>query len=95
MPGLRRADENTLLQRGGVAPGTALLIADGGSERATGAAWVEALDPRLALLSASARYGPAPAILDRLAGRAILRTDLKGTLTLYTDGKQMWAGTER
>jgi competence protein ComEC len=94
-PALRRADENTLLQRGGLAPATALLVGDSGSERATGAAWVEALDPRLALISVGARYGPAQAILDRLAGRAILRTDLNGTVRVFTDGEKLWVETER
>ena len=41
-----------------------------------------------------ARYGPALRILDRLAGRAILRTDLNGTLTPLTGGKQLWVETE-
>jgi competence protein ComEC len=93
--GLRRADENTLLQQGGLAPATALLVGDSGSERATGAEWVEALDPHLALICVSAKRGPAQPILDRLAGRAVLRTDVNGTLTIYTDGKQMWVETER
>jgi beta-lactamase superfamily II metal-dependent hydrolase len=79
----------------GVAPATARLLGDSGSERAAGAEWVEALDPRLALISVGARYGPAQPILDRLAGRAALRTDLNGTLTLFTDGQQLWVETER
>jgi competence protein ComEC len=94
-PGLRRADENTLLQQGGLAPTTALLVGDSGSERATGVEWVEALDPRLALISADARYGPAQAVLERLAGRAILRTDLNGTVRLFTDSEKLWVETER
>jgi beta-lactamase superfamily II metal-dependent hydrolase len=68
------------------AAANALLVGDNGSERATGIAWVEALDPRLALISVGVHYGPAPQILDRLAGRAVLRTDLQATLTLFTDG---------
>ena len=95
VPGLRRADENTLLQQGGVTPVTALLVGDNGSERATGAQWVDALDPRLALISAGAKHGPAQPILERLAGRAVLRTDLNGTVTLFTNGKQMWVEMER
>jgi len=94
-PGLRRADENTLLQRGEATPITALLVGDNGSERASGVEWVEALDPRVALISVGARFGPTPQILNRLAGRTILRTDQHGTLTLFTDGKQLWVETER
>ena len=71
----RGADENTLLQPGGLAPATAATSAPP------------------ALISVDARHGPAPAGLERLAGRAVLRTDLNGTLKLLTDGKQMWAET--
>jgi beta-lactamase superfamily II metal-dependent hydrolase len=78
-----------------VVPATALLVGDSGSERATPAAWVEALDPHLALISVDAQSGPAPQILDRLAGRAILRTDQHGTLTLFTDGEELSVETER
>jgi beta-lactamase superfamily II metal-dependent hydrolase len=49
----------------------------------------------VALISAGARYGPAQPILDRLAGRAILRTDLNGTVRLFTDGEQIWVEAER
>jgi hypothetical protein len=41
--------------------------------------WVEALNPRMALISVDARYGPARPVLERLAGRTILRTDLNAT----------------
>jgi hypothetical protein len=71
----------------GVAPAAALLVDDNDSEHATGASWVDAMNPCLALISVGARYGPAQAIADRLAGRAILRADLNGTLTLFTDGE--------
>ena len=94
-PALRRADENTLLLQGGLAPATALLVGDNGSERASGAEWVEALNPHLALISVGARYSPAPAILGRLAGRAILRTDRNGWIELSTDGERMWVEVER
>jgi len=46
----------------------------GGSERATGLAWVDALDLRLALISVDAQHGPAQAILDRLAARCCAQT---------------------
>ena len=77
---LRQADENTLLQRGGVALVTALLVGDRGPECATGAAWTEALGPRLGLISAGVRCSSTLKNLDRLAGRAILRIGLNGTL---------------
>ncbi len=96
--GLRRADENELLKAGLAAPATALLLADHGSERANGEDWLWAVNPRVVLLSVGAgnRLGePAPLVLQRLEGRAILRTDLNGTLTLFTDGEQLWVEKER
>ncbi len=56
---------------------------------------MEALDPRLALISTDPRCGPAQPILDRLSSRAVLRTDLNGTVTIYTDGEKLWVETER
>jgi hypothetical protein len=37
----------------------------------------------------------AAVVLQGLEGRAILRTNLNGALTLYTDGEQLWVETER
>ncbi len=96
--GALRAEENTQLKDHAPLPATALLLADHGSERANGEEWLWAINPRVAIVSVGAdnRLGvPAPKILDRLAGRAILRTDQNGALTLFTDGEQLWMETER
>jgi competence protein ComEC len=96
--GLRPADETEMLMNGLVEPAAALLVADHGSGAATQAAWVEALNPRLALISVgagNAAGAPSPDTLGRLAGRVVLRTDQSGSLTLLTDGAQLWVETER
>jgi competence protein ComEC len=96
--GLRQAGETALLSRGDPLPATALLLADHGSERADSEAWLRAVDPRVALISVGAGNpagDPAPAVLGRLEGRTVLRTDQSGTLTLFTDGEQLWVETER
>jgi competence protein ComEC len=96
--GLRRADETKLLEDATMRPATALLLADHGSERANGEQWIWAADPRVVLVSVGAGNqagDPANAVLQRLEGRTVLRTDQSGTLTLLTDGEQMWVQTER
>jgi competence protein ComEC len=38
---------------------------------------------------------PCDALLRRLQGRTVYRTDQHGTVTFTTDGKQVWVKTER
>lgn len=94
--GLRLADETELLMAGQARPATALLLADQGSNRATQDDWVWAINPALVLASrATVDADLSPRLLDRLAGRTLLRTDEHGTITLLTDGEQIWVETER
>jgi len=96
--GLRLADETALLMRGSVEPATALLLADHGSSDATQGEWVAAINPQVVFISVGAGNAdgdPAPEVLQRLAGRTLVRTDQKGDLTLFTDGRQMWMEAER
>ena len=72
---------------------TALLL---GPEAAMTPEWLAALDPRLVLISTEAGSGyPDAATLAQLAGRSVLRTDVNGTLTVETDGVQLWVRAER
>jgi len=96
--GLELSDETALLMRGQAEPTTALLVADHGSDKTTQANWVEALNPEVILISVGAgnpEGDPALAVLKRLGGRSILRTDQNGSVTLLTDGQRWWVETER
>ena len=75
-----------------------LKVAHHGSGSATSDAWLDALRPRVALVSAGTgnRYGhPAPRTLERLERRGVrvLRTDLDGDLEVSTDGHDLRVAT--
>jgi competence protein ComEC len=94
--GLDLSGESALMMRGLAQPATALLLADHGSDKATQENWVWAINPQVVFVSTAAGSGsPSPEVLERLAGRTILRTDEHGSLTLMMDGRQVWVETER
>jgi competence protein ComEC len=71
-----------------------LKVAHHGSRTASTQAFLAAIRPRVAVASAGTgnRYGhPAPSTLERLeaAGARVLRTDLDGTVTVSTDGRDL------
>lgn len=71
-----------------------LKVAHHGSRTATTSALLAALRPRVALISVGARndYGhPSPDTLERLKriGARVYRTDLDGTITVTTDGRDL------
>jgi len=75
-------------------PVDVLKVAHHGSRSATTAAFLAALQPRVALVSAGADnpYGhPAPDTIERLgsAGARVARTDLDGTIEVSTDGRDL------
>jgi competence protein ComEC len=75
-----------------------LKVAHHGSCESTTAAFLEAVDPELVVISVGAGNDfehPCPALLKRLGGRTIYRTDKHGTVEFITDGRQLWAETER
>jgi competence protein ComEC len=77
---------------------TVLKVAHHGGCDSTTAAFLEAVDPQLAVISVGAEneFGhPCDALLRRLDGRTVYRTDEYGTVTFTTDGKQVWVRTER
>ncbi len=96
-PGLTAAGEITLVNDGLAQPATALLLPDSGSGTSTGADWIAALNPRLAVISVGPNGlgNPAPAVLALLSGRDVLRTDQHGAITVETDGAQMWVEVSR
>jgi competence protein ComEC len=75
-----------------------LLLADCGSAPLNDPEWIEALRPRLVLLSVGAgdRYNrPAPETLTALESYTLLRTDLNGWIEVATDGEKMWVEAEQ
>ncbi len=75
-----------------------LKVAHHGSRTATSEAWLDALRPRVAMVSAGTGnpYGhPAPETIARLRahGAQVLRTDLDGDLQVSTDGDDLRTGT--
>jgi competence protein ComEC len=75
-----------------------LKVAHHGSGTATSDAWLDALRPRVALVSAGTGnpYGhPAPRTIERLEahGARVLRTDLDGDLEVSTDGRDLRIAT--
>jgi competence protein ComEC len=86
----------------GILPAPAMLrilkAAHHGSGRSSTAAFLRALAPRIAIISAGRgnRFGhPAPAALDRLhaIGAAIFRTDEDGAIQIDTDGIAVYVTT--
>lgn len=69
-----------------------------GSNGSTSAAFVAAVQPRLAVISVGQGnpFGhPHPAVLERLAGVQVLRTDQHGRIEVISDGASMWVKTTR
>lgn len=82
--------EAELLRRS-LRPCDVLKVGHHGSASSTGEAFLQALDPQIAVVSVGRhnRYGhPAPVVIDRLQRRgvAIFRTDRDGAVMISTDG---------
>jgi competence protein ComEC len=77
---------------------TVLKVGHHGSDGSTSAAFLEAVEPDFAVISAGAAnsFGhPSPTTRLRLAGIPTLRTDLNGRVTFETDGRSLWLDAER
>lgn len=95
---IESAAEGWLIESGVDLEADVLLIPHHGSKTSSTAAFVEAVGPRAAVLSASAtnRYGhPAPEVMDRYEGVPVFRTDEQGNVTVTSDGEGLWISTER
>lgn len=89
--------EAELLADGAPLAATILKVGHHGSKGSTSTAFVQAVNPAVAViqLGADNDYGhPHQETIDRLAGQLILRNDLHGRIHLYSDGHQMWVETE-
>jgi competence protein ComEC len=79
---------------------TVVKVPHHGSRSSSGATFVAAASPRVALLSAGAHnpFGhPHPEVVERYlrAGALVLRSDRDGTVELATDGRAVWVRPER
>ena len=88
--------EKYLLDSGVDVRATVLKVAHQGSRYSSSEEFLEAVSPRIAIISAGEdnRFGhPHPEMLERLESLpstpTILRTDLHGTVTLLTDGERL------
>lgn len=75
-----------------------LLLADNGHAANNPEEWIQSLNPRLGIISVASddRQGhPSPALLRRMTGYSLLRTDLHGWIEITTDGEQMWINVEK
>jgi len=77
---------------------TVWLLAGSGYAPLNPTTWIETLQPDLVLLSvapADYRGLPDAALLDRVAGRSLLRTDLNGWIEVQTNGSLLWTQAAR
>jgi competence protein ComEC len=77
-----------------------LKLGHHGSRTSSGADFIEAATPQIALVSVGARnrFGhPSPEVIERLeqAGAQILNTTVHGSVDLRTDGKRIWIRATR
>jgi competence protein ComEC len=89
--------EQALLDSGHRLNSTVLKLAHHGSDGSSTPGLLDAVQPRLAVVSAGAEnsFGhPSPTTRLRLAGTPLLRTDLNGDLRLETDGFSLRASTD-
>jgi beta-lactamase superfamily II metal-dependent hydrolase len=91
--------EDRLVRSGVDLRSTVLKVAHHGSATSSTAAFVEAVQPELAVVSVGANnpFGhPVASVVDRLAAEsAVLRTDEHGTIDISTDGNRVWVETAR
>ena len=77
---------------------TVLKVGHHGSDGSTTPGFLAAVSPRIAVISAGAEntHGhPHPTTQLRLAGIPYFRTDENGSVRLQTDGRNLWAESER
>ncbi|MCD6520079.1 MAG: DNA internalization-related competence protein ComEC/Rec2 [Anaerolineae bacterium] len=90
-----QAAEAALLGQGVPLEATVLKVAHHGAETSSSWPFLQAVDPRVAIISVGEDnpFGhPAEKVLQRLKalGCRILRTDEQGTIELITDGRRYW-----
>ncbi|MQA00110.1 MAG: DNA internalization-related competence protein ComEC/Rec2 [Dehalococcoidia bacterium] len=95
---IEAAGEGWLVASGQPLRADAVVVPHHGSKTSSTAAFLDAVDPAVAVVSAGEgnSYGhPAPEVLERYGDAELFRTDEHGTVTLCTDGERLWVATER
>jgi competence protein ComEC len=95
---IEEGGEEAVLASGVDVRATVLKVAHHGSSGSTSPAFLDAVAPAIAIVSAGAKnpFGhPSPEVLQRLEGVAVLRTDERGNITISTDGERLWLETEQ
>jgi competence protein ComEC len=90
--------ETAMLKAGEPVGATVLKVGHHGSKGSSTAAFVNAVNPQIAIIQVGAEndYGhPHQEILERLADRLILRNDQQGRIHLATDGQRLWLASEQ
>jgi competence protein ComEC len=85
-------------QRAAPLQSTVLKVPHHGSCSSTTQAFLDAVDPEVAIISVGAdnRFGhPCDEVLERLEGLPVYRTDEQGAIEIVSDGMQMQVETER
>lgn len=89
--------EEAMLKDGQPLVAHILKVGHHGSRNSTGPAFVQAVQPEVAIVQVGEnRYGhPDQTVLATLAGRLLLRNDLHGRIHVRSDGSRMWIETEQ
>lgn len=90
--------EERLVRSGADLSAPVLKVAHHGSGSSSSPAFLSQVDPLIDIISVGAdnRYGhPSPAVLERLEGDLLYRTDRHGDITISTDGQRLWVRTQR
>lgn len=97
---MERPMETRLLASGLLTHADVLKVGHHGSKTSTIPAFLDAVSPSVAIISAGFEnsFGhPSPGVVARLSDRhaAVLRTDVSGLSTVRTDGRRLWFDTMR
>ena len=95
---IEAAAEAWLVERGVALGADVLLIPHQGSKTSSTPAFLEAVAPGAAVLSAGVGnpYGhPAEEVMARYLGIPVFRTDQQGNITVTSDGERLWIRSER
>ena len=89
--------EKALIASNAPIASTVLKVGHHGSKGSTNTEFASAVAPSVAIIQAGADndYGhPHPEVLEALRQSTVLRNDIHGRVHIWSDGGQMWVGTE-